>query len=166
MRKGDRPWECSKPHPAAAGTPRRAGRARPPAAGTRTDGSPPTAPPPPRWGSSAQTSKKVRALFMASEAAMTSNSSSSRVSSSITLPLVIRVPSQKPPPFALAAEHEVVLELAEVVLSGEHDPARVQAVEAWLLAVLIGVGVSGRLAAAPGVQLWAYSSAALFGSTY
>jgi len=76
------------------------------------------------------------------------------------------VPSQKPSPFALAAEHEVVLELAEVVLSGEHDPARVQAVEAWLLAVLIGVGVSGRLAAAPGVQLWAYSSAAFFGSTY
>jgi hypothetical protein len=76
------------------------------------------------------------------------------------------VPSQKPSPFALAAEHEVVLELAEVVLGGEHDPARVQAVEAWLLAVLIGVGVSGRLAAAPGVQLWAYSSAALFGSTY
>ena len=76
------------------------------------------------------------------------------------------MPSQKPSPFALAAEHEVVLELAEVVLGGEHDPARVQAVEAWLLAVLIGVGVSGRLAAAPGVQLWAYSSAALFGSTY
>jgi hypothetical protein len=30
---------------------------------------------------------------------------------------------------ALAAEHEVVLELAEVVLDGQHDPARVQAVK-------------------------------------
>ena len=29
-----------------------------------------------------------------------------------------------------AREHEVILELAEIVLRGEHEPARVQAVEA------------------------------------
>ena len=52
---------------------------------------------------------------------------------STTPPLLIRVPPPKPSLrlFALAPEREVILELAEIVLRGEHEPARVRAVEAW-----------------------------------
>ena len=63
---------------------------------------------------------------------MTSISSRSLLNASTTPLLLIRVPPPKTSLrlFALAPEHEVILELAEIVLRGEHEPARVQAVEA------------------------------------